>query len=136
MMMRTLKRWLLVPAAIAAIVTPAGAALGETLTLSPGFEDPTVVSGTSGGSETQGNCGNISASPEHTLTLTEDFAFLRVSVSAPGQPTLLVEGPGGSFCAPQNPQQSGYWEAGTYSIYVGDRAGGAHEYTLTITTQQ
>uniref|UniRef100_A0ACD5GPU0 Uncharacterized protein n=1 Tax=Desertifilum tharense IPPAS B-1220 TaxID=1781255 RepID=A0ACD5GPU0_9CYAN len=26
----------------------------------------------------------------------------------------------------------GYWEQGTYSLYVGDRAGGSHNYTLSV----
>ncbi|MFP4652383.1 MAG: hypothetical protein ACLFM4_08155 [Phormidium sp.] len=105
----------------------------EVLDLTPGFEEM-VLDGNSGGSSNSQDCGYTATVPNHTLTLTEDFSYLRLDVLAEAHPTLLVIGPdsGDRFCARSLPQQSGYWQAGTYEIYVGDLNGDSAPYQLSI----
>ncbi|MGC9503997.1 hypothetical protein [Baaleninema sp.] len=119
--------------ALGVVLGVPGVALGETIELRSGFETETL-SGTSGGSQPSDDCGSIAATPNHELQLAEDFSYLRISISGGGNPTLLVVGPESSdrFCARNTPQQSGYLQQGTYYIYVGDRNGEAHPYTLSI----
>ena len=119
-------------AAVAMTFATPSTAIGQTLELSPGFAEPTSVTGIAGGTSESGNCGYISDAPNHELILTDDFDYLRVWVNGTENLTLLVRGPGGEFCAPRDPQQSGYWEAGTYSIFVGDRVGADENYTLSV----
>jgi hypothetical protein len=104
--------------------------------------DPLVVKGRSGG-EKSSDCGNISATPSQVLEVTEPLPYLKLQVQSEGEPTLLIEGPGKRrFCvladtaAGEAPEISGYWEAGKYSLYVGDRAQGQHPYTLSISQQK
>lgn len=109
------------------------AAHADTLELSRGF-DRVTRQGTSGGTENSGDCGTIATTPNHEITLTQDFAYLSLNVSGGGDPTLLVVGDdtGDRFCARSNPQQSGYWQQGTYRVYVGDLNGGSQPYTLSV----
>lgn len=105
----------------------------EVLDVTPGFEEM-VLEGNSGGSSNSQDCGYTAAVPNHELTLTEDFSYLRLDVLGDANPTLLVIGPdrGDRFCARSLPQQSGYWQAGTYEIYVGDLNGESAPYQLSI----
>jgi hypothetical protein len=70
------------------------------------------------------------ATPNHVINLSDDFSYLRFSVQSAGQPTLLIEGPNGSSCVQADNlsggkiEAPGYWEKGSYQVYVGDRAGG------------
>ena len=114
----------------------------EDFDLSPGFApDPRIGSGTSGGSEDSQNCGKIDSTPDHLLSLAGDFAFLRISVSAPGDVTLLLEKPNGEkVCADDAnggilPEISGAYPAGLYKIWVGDW-GNSYDYELHITQEQ
>jgi hypothetical protein len=132
--MKTLARWLSLPIAIGLVSATMGSALAETIQLSPGFAEPKTSTGTSGGTIETGNCGTISAAPNHKLVLSADFDYLRVVASGGEGLTLLVRGPGGEFCAPRDPQQSGYWQQGTYEIFVGDLAGVQTPYTISIST--
>ena len=81
----------------------------------------------------------IGAKPNHVLTLNANFNYLRINVQGAGKPTLLIKGPSGTSCVPADTlsgghiQAPGFWEQGTYSIYVGDRAGGQNSYTLSVT---
>ncbi|NMG58174.1 hypothetical protein E1H12_06455 [Geitlerinema sp. P-1104] len=107
--------------------------LDEGLDLAPGFEEITL-DGHSGGSSSSQDCGYTATAANHEITLRQDFSYLRLEVEAEGSPTLLVIGPdsGDRFCARSLPQQSGYWQAGTYRIYVGDRNGSSQPYRLLI----
>ena len=89
---------------------------------------------TLGGSSRNLDCGYTAETANHEITLRQDFSYLRLQVEAEGSPTLLVIGPtsGDRFCARSLPQQSGYWQAGTYRIYVGDREGNSQPYRLSI----
>lgn len=98
--------------------------------------------GKSGG-EKSSDCGNIAATPNQIIEVKEALPYGRFSVQSEGQPTLLIEGPKGRrFCvladteAGESPEVSGYWEAGKYSLYVGDRASGQHPYTLSISQKK
>ncbi|HIK33799.1 MAG TPA: hypothetical protein IGS17_11950 [Oscillatoriales cyanobacterium M59_W2019_021] len=132
--MKTLTCWLVLPIALGLVSLSVGAAVAETIELSPDFAGLETTTGTSGGAIDTGNCGYISNTPNHQLILSEDFDYLRVAVTDAEGLTLLVRGSDSEFCAPRDPQQSGYWPKGTYEIFVGDRARAGHPYTLSIST--
>ncbi|HEY9665505.1 MAG TPA: hypothetical protein V6C91_01810 [Coleofasciculaceae cyanobacterium] len=138
--MKTLKQWMVAPAALAMLLSSTGVAFSQPIQISPGFKpDPLVVNGTSGGSVQSQGCGTIGNQPNHVLTLTNDFNYLRIDVQGAGQPTLLIKSPSGTSCVPADNfsggkiQAPGFWEKGSYSISVGNLAGGQHPYTLSIT---
>jgi hypothetical protein len=144
--MKIFKHWIIVPTTLAMLLTGVGVAHSKPIQITPGFQpDPLEVTGTSGGSQKNKGCGMTNAKPNHVVRLDSNFNYLRFSVQSPspdGQPTLLIEGPNGSSCVQADRisggsiQAPGYWEQGTYSIYIGDRAGRQNPYTLTITQQQ
>lgn len=142
--MKTITNWLVVPTALAMSLAITGTSLAEetVVTINPKFQpDPLVVRGTSGGQKSS-DCGNIAATPNQVIQVTESLPYLHLGVQSAGQPTLLIQGPAGRFCvladrlSGGNPDISGYWEAGRYSIYVGDRAQGQHPYTLSISQKK
>jgi len=142
--MKTYKDWLIVPAAltISLAVTTASLAEAPVVQVTPNFQpDPLVINGTSGGAKSS-DCGNIAATPNQVIQVTAALPYLRLSVQSAGQPTLLVEGPGGRFCvladsySQGKPEISGFWQAGKYSLYVGDRAQGQHPYKLSISQKK
>ncbi|MEC4984904.1 MAG: hypothetical protein SAJ37_04185 [Oscillatoria sp. PMC 1068.18] len=103
---------------------------------------PISSPGQSGGSVDSKNCGFVAQSPNQVLNVTERIDYLRVKVEATGgEPTLLVDGPDGRFCvladgiSGDSPEISGVWLPGRYSVYVGDRSGSQHEYTLYVSQQ-
>lgn len=100
-----------------------------------------VIQGSSGGPVNSGNCGFIANSPNYTLNLSQRVDYMRITVQAVGgQPTLLVVGPqpNDSFCvlgdrgSGLQPEISGVWEPGNYRIFIGDRTGTRHQFTLNI----
>ncbi|WP_148288344.1 hypothetical protein [Prochlorothrix hollandica] len=124
------------PAALDSLpgVPPRG--LFRTVTLAPRFSpDPLTISGISGGDreastqtgrkETEtGFCvGYIGTPPDHRLVLSDFFDFLNLRVTSAGDTTLVVEGPGGTWCSDdtqgQTPQIGGQWLPGTYDVWVG-----------------
>ena len=138
--MKILKSSITIPAALAMLLTSAGAVRSQPIQITPGFQpDPMVVTGTSGGSQSGKGCGMTGAAPNHVVRLDNNFNYLRFSVQSTGQPTLLIEAPSGNSCLQADSfsggtiQAPGYWEKGSYSIYIGDRAGGQNPYTLSIT---
>jgi hypothetical protein len=129
-------RWFSIPTTLA-IALAATQVLAQMLTISPG-SSTIQVSGTSGGPKREGGCaGNIAASPNHRLQVAED-SNIRFSLQGSGQPSLLIQGNGQDFCVPADSFSGGKIEIpgrlskGTYAIYVGDRAGSSHPYTLSI----
>lgn len=116
----------------------------QGITVNPQFQpDPIVLQGNSGGTQTSPNCGSIAATPNYEVQLSSDFSYLRFSLRGSGQPTLLIRRlPNGTpSCISADSSNNtinapGYWEAGRYAIYVGDRAGGQNPYTLTITQKR
>lgn len=123
----------------------------ENVTLSPGFSpDPTTVHGISGGAvvasemsartETlTGACvGFIDEQPDHRMLLTEYFNYLSLQVESSEDTTLVVRGPGGTWCNDDylgpNPAIAGQWLSGTYEIWVGSYSPDAyHPYVIRIT---
>ena len=100
-----------------------------------------VIQGSSGGPVNSGNCGFIANSPNYTINLPRRVDYMRITVQAVGgQPTLLVVGPqaNDSFCvlgdrgSGLQPEISGVWEPGNYNIFIGDRTGTRHQFTLNI----
>jgi len=141
--MKTFKSWMVVPTVLATILMSTGIARSAPVPIAPGFKpDPLEFKGTSGGAQTSKNCGMVGTAPNHVISLGANFNYLRFNLrSEGGQPTLLIQSPSGSSCVQADSfsggtiQAPGYWERGTYSIYVGDRAGGQHPYTLSVTQQ-
>jgi len=123
----------------------------ENLTLSPGFKpDPESVRGISGGEvaartvsariETStGPCvGFVDRQPDHILTLTENFDYLSVEVESPEDTTLVISGPGGTWCNDdlqgKNPGIIGQWLVGNYKIWVGSyQRNKFHPYVVRLT---
>ena len=122
--------------------------LFENLTLTPN-QVATTVRGISGGTlaaaqvaeraETAtGPCvGFIDAQPDHVLTLTEPFDGLSLQVQSAEDTTLVIKGPGGSWCndsyTSANPGIAGQWLPGTYDVWVGShRSTGFFPYVIRI----
>lgn len=129
--------------AITACIIGTHPAFGQTVAINSQFQpDPMVWQGTSGGEQVSSNCGNISTAPNHVIQLNNDFPYLRFSLQGSGQPTLLIRLPNGTTSCISADSSSGrinapgYWEQGSYAIHVGDRAGGQHSYTLSITQRR
>ncbi len=103
--------------------------------------DPLILSGESGGFE-KSNCGNIGKAPDRVLEVTESLPYLRLTVESEGKPTLLIDSPEGRFCvladsySQDKPEISGYWQAGKYSLYIGELSKQKHQYTLSISQQK
>jgi hypothetical protein len=123
----------------------------ENITLSPQFSpDPTTIHGISGGSQpanaiagradtATGPCiGYIDQQPDHTIVLTHFFNYLSLQVQSPDDTTLVVRGPGGSWCnddyEDSNPGIAGQWLSGTYQVWVGSYSPDSyHPYVIRIT---
>lgn len=121
------------------------------LTLHPGFAPtPQSLGGFAGaglsaqglGATPTGLCqGWVNAEPQHLLTLTSPFSYLRLDVTSPGDTTLVVLGPSGWWCNDDtlglNPRVAGSWSAGQYRIWVGSYGvGQAQPYTLQVSESQ
>ena len=108
----------------------------ENPTISPNFSpDPLTITGIGGGTvpsqkvagraETAtGSCvGFVDAKPDHKIVLTNFFKNLTIQVESPEDMTLLIKGPGGSWCNDdyngKNPGISGQWLEGNYNVWVG-----------------
>lgn len=111
----------------------------QSFGLTPGFTpDPQIGTGYSGGSRSTDDCGFVDSanSPDHVVQLNQPFSFLRASVNAPGDVTLLIEGPDGRYCSDDAnglmPEIAGYWPAGTYSVWIGDWDQGGYRYQFSL----
>lgn len=128
--------------AISLFLTNIHSANAEVVRISSTLKpDPIVVNGLSGGTQ-QSNCGKIAPKPSQVIQVTESLPYLRLTVESGGQPTLLIDGPGGRFCVLADSFSkgklnfSGFWQAGNYSIYVGELSQSQHNYTLSISQQK
>jgi hypothetical protein len=142
--MKTLRLLKVVPASAVLCILFIQPNLAEipSVAISPKLQsDPLVLNGKSGGN-VNSNCGNISATPSQIIQVTKSLPYLRLSVDSPGQPTLLIDGPGGRFCvladsySGSKPELSGYWQAGNYSLYIGELSQQQYNYTLSISQQK
>ncbi len=112
--------------------------------------DPWTVRGMSGGTLTgrqvagrgetpTGPCtGFFDQKPDHTLELTSKFDYLKIKVESPEDTTLVISGPGGSWCNDdfdgKNPGIIGEWLPGTYNIWIGSYKKDQYlPYTLEVT---
>ncbi|MEC4806272.1 MAG: hypothetical protein SAJ12_05815 [Jaaginema sp. PMC 1079.18] len=105
----------------------------ETIAIAPA--QSRTVAGQSGGTTQTPDCGAIAATPNHVITVTQQINSMHLRVEATGgQPTLLVIGPDSDerMCAAGKPEMPGLWLPGEYRVYVGDRAGESHNYTLYL----
>ncbi|MGB3672317.1 MAG: hypothetical protein WA984_19540 [Phormidesmis sp.] len=110
----------------------------QAQTISTPLGEPLEVTGQTGGSDSSA-CGNISRSDGQTIRVTEPFASLSFEVESEGDYTLLITGPNGfRECVFANNYDGGVIQApglldqGQYQIFVGDRSGERHPYTLSI----
>lgn len=124
------------------------------LTLSPRFSpDPVTIDGVGGGGipiskiagrqQTEnGPCvGFANDKPNHTLVLTARFNYLSLQVQSTEDTTMLVRGPGGTWCNDdlqgKNPGLAGQWLPGSYGIWVGSyQRGQSRPYTIRISATQ
>jgi len=132
-----------VATAISVLLIGSIPAFGQAITIVPqALSEPIVLQGNSGGGQTSSNCGNIAAAPNHMVQLNADFPYLRFSLQGSGQPTLLIRLPNGTTSCISADSTTGrinapgYWEQGSYEIYVGDRTGQRHPYTLSVTQRR
>lgn len=126
----------------------------ESVTLSPAFSpDPSTVRGISGGPKAAnevagraetitGPCnGFVDEQPDHTVVLTEFFQYLRLQIQSSEDTTLVIRGPGGTWCnddySGKNPGIAGQWLSGTYQIWIGSyEQTGYHPYVIRMTEQK
>jgi hypothetical protein len=142
--MNTLRLLTIVPTALAMslIISQANLAQTPQIEINRNFQpDPLILNGKSGGS-VKSKCGNISTAPNQIIQVKESLPYLRLSVETKGKPTLLIDGPGGKFCVQADsysgdkPEIPGYWQAGTYSLYVGELSQEQFNYILSISQQK
>ncbi len=106
--------------------------------ISTPLSEPLELTGQTGGSDSTA-CGNISRSDGQTIRVTEPFASLSFEVESEGDYTLLITGPNGfRECVFAHNYDGGVIQApglldqGQYQVFVGDRSGESHPYTLLI----
>jgi hypothetical protein len=142
--MKTRRLLTVVPAvlAISLVLGDALAAKPPIVPIKPNLQpDPLVFNGKSGGIKTS-NCGNITNAPNQVIQVTESLPYLRLTVEGTGKPTLLIDGLGGRFCVLPDSYSggkaeiSGYWQAGDYSLHIGELSQGQYTYTLRISQQK
>ncbi|MBD2509700.1 hypothetical protein H6G91_20790 [Nostoc muscorum FACHB-395] len=138
--MKTLRLLAILPISLvmSLVFTEANLAQTPNVQINRNFQpDPLVLNGKSGGT-VKSNCGNITTEPSQVIQVTESLPYLRLTVESQGKPTLLIDGPGGRFCVMADsysggkPEQSGYWQVGRYSVYVGELSQQQHNYSLSI----
>ncbi|MEH1837246.1 MAG: hypothetical protein V7L20_00405 [Nostoc sp.] len=143
--MKTLRLLTMVPTALAMSLVFAQNNLAQTpkIQINRNLQsDPLIFKGKSGGT-VKSDCGNITTEPNQVIQVTQSLPYLRLTVESEGKPTLLIDGPGGRFCVIADkysggkPELSGYWQAGTYSLFVGELSPGkpSFNYTLSISQQ-
>ncbi|MFK8182345.1 MAG: hypothetical protein AB8B99_03160 [Phormidesmis sp.] len=122
----------------AAALSVGSAASAQSVARTP-LTAPIEMTGVSGGRESS-VCGNINRATGQTINVTETFASLSFEVESEGDYTLLITGPDGFrecvFAHNYNGgviQAPGLLNQGQYQVYVGDRKGESHPYTLSIT---
>ena len=142
--MSKLYKFIIFPVALAtfSVIAYGNIAAAQTIEINSKLKsDPLLLSGKSGGKQ-HSNCGYVSTEPSKKIKLNQPLPYLRISVKGDGQPTLLIDGPGGRFCiladkfSKENPEISGYWNKGEYSLYIGEASQSEYNYTLSISQQK
>jgi hypothetical protein len=80
----------------------------------------------------------VDETPDHTIKLNSNFDYLKLQVQSPQDTTIVVKGPGGTWCNDdvngKNPGISGEWLPGNYQVWVGSYEKDKYfPYTLQIT---
>ncbi len=132
------------------LAAQAQSTLFADVTLAPQFSpDPMELQGIAGGTVTAkevvgqadtptGPCvGFVDRQPDHNLVLQGYFSYLNLQVTSPDDTTLVISGPGGTWCNDdfqgKNPGIAGEWLPGTYKVWVGSYAKGrSSPYRLRI----
>jgi hypothetical protein len=117
--------------------------------IAPGFQpDPVTLDGQSGGQmdvhNTAPQCRGWIASdrPDHVITVTQPFAYLRLEGVSSDDTTLVVQGPNGTLCdddtaGNRNPRIESAMPAGTYNVWVGSYTEGHFSrYQLQVTERR
>lgn len=131
---------------------PPSLGIFENITISPRFSpDPIIIRGISGGSmsaakiagrqqSVTGPCvGLVDEEPDHRLELTAFFNYLSIQVESTEDTTLVIRGPGGSWCnddfeGDPNPGIVGQWQKGVYEVWIGSYDPEQYyPYTIKIT---
>ncbi len=115
-------------------------------------QNRTIIRGLSGGpisaKETTGRentvtgpcVGFIDQEPDHRLVLNGFFESLKLEVKSSEDTTLVIRGPGGSWCNDdfegKNPGIIGQWFSGTYEIWVGSYQRNKYYPYLIILTKE
>ena len=113
--------------------------VSDTMTVRGISGGPLVASEITGRAETvTGEClGYVDTEPDHSITLTDFFFYLSLEIQSPEDTTLVVRGPGGSWCSDDvyglNPAIAGQWFSGTYDIWIGSyNRNTYHPYVIRI----
>lgn len=124
--------------ALATVLSVGPAVQAQSVMRTP-LDSPLELTGQTGGRESSA-CGNIDRSAGQTIEVTEAFASLSFEVESQGDYTLLITGPDGfRECVFAHNYDGGVIQApgllnqGEYNIFVGDRSGERHPYTMSIT---
>lgn len=124
---------------LGALGTAATSVKAQSRMASTPLAEPLAMTGTTGGREAS-VCGNIDTTAGQTVQVTEAFASLTFEVQSQGDYTLLIQGPNGfSECVFAHNYDGGVIKApgllnqGRYQVFIGDRSGQSHPYTLLIT---
>ena len=101
--------------------------------------DPQTARGQAGGTvmsntlDPSCSAGRVPTAPQHSVTLTQDFANLRIMVNSQHDTTLAIREPDGTYRCNDDGQgtgldplnRGGVRAAGTYQVYVGTFTGNA-----------
>lgn len=123
--------------ALAAVLSVEAAAQAEPAVRTP-LTAPIEITGRTGGSEPS-TCGNINPTAGQVVQVTEAFSALDFEVQSQGDYTLLITGPNGfQECVFAHNYDGGVIQApgllnrGEYRVFVGDRRGESHPYSISI----
>jgi hypothetical protein len=115
------------------------AAQAQSIARTP-LSAPVQMTGVTGGPQQDSACGNIDTSAGQVVQVSESFASLSFEVQSAGDYTLLITGPDGfKECVFAHNYDGGVIKSpgllnqGDYRVFVGDRQGESHPYTLSIT---
>lgn len=125
---------------VASFVT--GISVAHADTIRTPINSAVTVRGNSGGNQSS-QCGYISNAPNHQLIITEPLVSLRFTLEGGGEPTILIQNDQGRNQCVMSDQLSagtlelpGAWEEGRYNVFIGDRRGNSHGYTLSISQER
>lgn len=140
--MKKIRPWIFFTTVAAMMFVTTAQGNSKVVPVVPNFQpDPLELTrGTSAGANGN-NCANLASDPNIVVEIAQDISSMRFLVQSSGQPILKIDGPNSIPCLMADSfsggkiEVPGYWPQGTYSIYIGDRASGPQDYTLSISSQ-